>query len=318
MIHRNFYRTMLRWTVVVGLCAVVMACTTPDRVSIGSFREGLVAAQSRSKTLFDSVNEMVRQLQLSRVDSLTNLRERDFAPALDVRSRRRWSQSFEALGAYASALEVLTDPQTSEGVKASVGALGERIEALRGTISEGSIASGPSGGLVAAFGELSKLIVNAQANKEALRLMRQADPHVRNVLTHMASMIGDDPTVALTGQASDVSEPDRQVVGGVRLTVWSNRTAHASLQRTAFLDPQNAGKKRSIAAAYADALAARDAADSALAGLRLSLLNLADVHTASSQGRQADAASIIAFLRHEIDTAGQLIEMATKKGKNGG
>jgi hypothetical protein len=261
-------------------------CRSPDPGSLSSFKHGLSVVGEQSIALFRDVNDVSRQAQLDRVETQTMLKESDVAPALDAESIGRWNRGIEALSAYASSLEVLSSPEHGEGIEKSVEGLGGRITALAAAPPENADE------VTKAIGHLGKLIVNARAGAAALEVMQKADRDVRSVLTHMGSMIGDGPTE-----------------GGVRTTVFSNWTTLADGTRAQF--PQAApSEKRSIAEKYADELRARAAADAALAAVRKSLLDLADVHTAASQGRTADASEMVAFLREEIAFAGELLKSA--------
>ncbi|KAF0242050.1 MAG: hypothetical protein FD180_4137, partial [Planctomycetota bacterium] len=144
--------------------------------------------------------------------------------------------------------------------------------------------------LTRALAHLGGLLTRGIAGAVARDVMQDADPHVRDVLTRMADMIGADPGA-----------------GGVRTTVYSNWTLLADETRKGFPEAA-ATRKRRIAGTWTEQLEAREAADAALAAIRQSLLDLADAHTAASQGRAVDAARMVAFLREEVAFASKLLK----------
>ena len=259
---------------------LVAGCAAPSRESLSSFREGLSAVQKESREVFLDVNRTARKAQISRVGTLTMLKESDVSPALDPASLAQWNRALEALSAYASALEILADPKSGDGVEESVGKLGRRIEAMGPGTDE----------LTKAVAGLGGVLTRSVAGHAAREAMLDADPHVRDVLTRMADMIGDGPEA-----------------GGVRTTVWAAWTLFADEARKGF--PESAShEKHVIAQTYASRLESRDEADAALAAVRRALLDLADAHTAASQGRTIDAERMVAFLRKQVAHAAKIFK----------
>lgn len=267
-------------------CAMLLVgCATVDKTSMTKFQEGVATVRQNSQALFLDYNAFVREMQLERAVNLSRLTESDVAAGLDAESQARWSTALDALALYASSLQLLASPSSGEGVQANLTNLGNRIIAL---------APSPGGGAQAAneaIGHLGNIIVQQAANAKALEVARTADPAVRNVLGHMADMVGSDHA------------------SGLRGTMWSNWTTKSTGHQVRFLAP--GADKRKVAAEYAQALDSRQAHDTSLAALRASLLDLADLHTAAAQGRTADAETIVATLRQEVAFARQLVSTAT-------
>lgn len=287
-----------RWSklgraVVIAAGLSFAGCATPDPESLSSFREGLSAVQKESHAVFLEVNRAARKTQLDRAETLPMIRESDVAPALAPAAIAEWNRALEALAAYASSLEILSSSGDGADVEASVGKLGVRIQAL--------VPAAPKATdeLAKAVGRLGNLLTQAVAGAVARDVMRDADPDVRDVLTRLADMIGRDTAG-----------------GGVRTTVWANWTLLADGTRAAFPGAE-AAKKRRVAETYAEQLEKRDAADAALAALRQSLLDLADAHTAASQGRAADAGRMVALLREQVAYASKLLKSARGADEGG-
>ena len=274
----------------VRLCALfallAAGCAAPPRESLSDFREGLSAVGKESRIVFLEVNQTARKAQLDRVETLAMVTELDVAPALPPPAVAEWNRALEALGAYASSLEILAAGGGGADVQASVVKLGKRMEAL---VPE---APKSTDELTKSVAHLAGLLTRAVAGAVARELMQDADPDVRDVLTRLADIIGDSPAG-----------------GGIRTTLWSNWTTLASETRKAF-PGADASRKRTIASTWARQLEARDAADAALAAIRQSLLDLADAHTAASQGRAVDAAGIVALLRAQVALASSLLKTA--------
>jgi hypothetical protein len=271
------------------LLFAIAGCASVDRPALGGFRKGLSTVQVESAALLQDVNKLARRAQLERIETLAGmLKESDIAPALDADSRVRWNRALEALAAYAASIEVLSDPARGTETEKSVAELGNRINAMAAEPS----AKGDE--LSAAVGRLGRLVVTAWAQREALETMRSADAEVRAVLAQMAAMIGDGVESA-----------------GIRGTVWSNWTTLADEIRQGFLSAKPAEKK-TIAGKYAEALDQRAASDAGLASVRKALLDLADAHSAISQGRDADASDTIAFLREQMAFSRALLKSAQK------
>ena len=282
------------------LCLVMMlclgGCVATDPQSVTKFKQGLSAVQTESQTILLEFNRFIRDLQLDRAATLSNLKESDVTPGLDTDSLGRWNAAGEAMSLYASALETLAVPTGAAKVEESLKSLGDRIIALKPPKDP----VGSKGeGLNQAISHIGKLIVEAAAKRKALEIAREVDPSVRAALLEMTDMIGSD-----------------QTAGGLRTTMWSNWTTRATQLQVSFLAKD--ANKRQVAAMYAEAVEGRQTSDVALSALRRALLDLADVHTAVAQGRSADASEIIAVLRQEVVYAKQLLESArTSKPKGG-
>jgi hypothetical protein len=261
-------------------------CKTAAPESATKFREGLAVVQNDSQKIFVEFNALVREVQLDRAEKLTNLRESDVAPALDAESVGRWNMALEAMSLYASALMTLADPARAKEVETSLKALGDHIVAL---CPPKEAASSQGGELTQAVSHIGGLVTDVAARRKALELACEADPSIRVVLLQMAGMIGCD-----------------QTTGGVRTTMWTNCTLRADQLRGDFLAAR--ANKRKVAATYATAIESRQASDAALCALRRALLDLADVHTAMAQGRSADAAEVIQFMRQEVAYAKELLD----------
>jgi hypothetical protein len=273
------------------LCLTAMlflpACTTTDPQSVTRFKQGISSVQTDSQAILLKFNSFVREAQLSRVADLPNLKESDVAPGLDAGSVASWNQALEALFLYASALEVLANPAEAAKVGESLKSLGARVIALSPPKDPNVPGSDELNKAVSHIGEY---LVAATAQRKALTIARAVDPNVRIALAQMADMVGSGP-----------------MTGGLRTTLWSNWTTHADEIRRGFLTTND---KRAVAVRYAEALEGRQTSDLALGALRKALLDLADLHTAVAQGRSADAAEIIGFLRQEVAFAKQLLDSA--------
>ncbi len=279
MLKRIFKKTrVLRFLFLqIIIFLFISNCATTDIHSLNAFREGLLVFDSESRILFAEFNRIVRALQLDRAAGLSNISESDFTPGIAPQALRNWNMAVQTLTLYASSLEILASPSASVQVEKSLKTLGERIAALK---EQNAGTESGHNGFSHAISRIGMHVIHGSARTKALEIARNANPDVREILFYMSDMIGG---------------PDS---GGLRMIMWSNQTTYADQYRAAFLE-KNADK-RDIASRYVTALERRESIDMALDALGKTLIALADLHTAASQGRHADSRAIIAGLRHEI------------------
>lgn len=136
-------------------------------------------------------------------------------------------------------------------------------------LTSGTTAADLDPGVTAGFAALAGALVDLRAQSTARDILRRTDPDVRRLLVAMADAVG----------SSDAE--------GLRGTVASNWTAAlTAYQRTyAVAATEKADtRQRQIVADYLASVDRRDTQLSSLAGLRSSLLGLADAHTAAAAG----------------------------------
>ena len=265
---------MLPLVLALGGCA-----TTPQK-PIADWHDAVVAVQGQSTAVFRSTNDLVRETQIRRAGTLKTLKESDFQPGLGADSLAIWDRAFDGLAKYSAALSALLNPELAAGVGASTKQLGESIAT---TAKSDILTKQP--GLASALGKLGEKLTSLAAGAKAKDIMAEANPAVNEVLAEMAKMIYDDSGGIESG-----------VYPTVR-TDWTQRADEIRINE--FPTAQSADDKRSIATRYAATLEKRDAADSALLGLRASIMELAAAHARIAVGGPMDTASLIANIREQ-------------------
>lgn len=255
-------------------------CATPTQIPIADWHDAVVAVREQSVTTFRGVNDLVRETQVKRAGDLPKLAESDFQPGLDAQSLATWNRALDSLAAYSAALTTLLGPELPAGVGESTQRLGESIAS-----SAKSDAFTTLPGLGSALNKLGTKLASVAAEENARTIMAQTNGAVNDVLNQMANMISDDSD----GKAT-----------GVFHSVHANWTLRADEVRTVeFLAASTPAEKQRIAARYATMLEQRDAADSALLGLRLSLLELAVAHSRAAAGGPMDTSALIGSVREQ-------------------
>lgn len=276
----------------LAIVAILPACASVQREQVASWREAVAAAREQSNATFKLSNELIRDSQLRRARELSKITEADFTPGLDAASVARWNAAFDALTTYASAIEQLLDPKRPAGVGASLKAAGEQL----GTTAS-IMALRKDGPISSAVGALGAKLIAASASSSARDIMLQTDPAVRDVTSHMASML-------LLERLDADGDPVRVGVQATVGSTWDMRLAELEAQ---FASAQPA-ERPAILEKYVKVVAQKQDAVASIASLRQSILALAPAHTAAAQGRSADVGFVIAQIREEVKTVKALLD----------
>lgn len=153
-------------------------------------------------------------------------------------------------------------------------------------LNTGPAEAGLNPGVSAGFSALAGALVDLRAQASAREIMRTTDPKVRVLLTAMADAVGK-------------GDGD-----GLRGTVASNWTAILSNQQRAYAvaaTEKAEARQRQIVADYLAGIDRRDAQLAALAGLRSSLLGLADAHAAAAAGSRRPFDEVLKDVNQRLD-----------------
>ncbi|MES3110499.1 hypothetical protein [Sphingomonas aurantiaca] len=252
-----------RLAAALPLLAAASCATTPstDLTGFGRAAGGL---QADVGTTFAEANRVARSVEVDRFvrSGTIALSERRFPPAVPPEVTARWHAALGDLARYGNLLATLT----------GAGRGGEQTDAFRQLgvqLASGTTAADLDPGVSAGFAALAGALVDLRAQSTARDILHRTDPDVRRLLVAMADAVG----------SSDAE--------GLRGTVASNWTAAlTAYQRTyavAATEKVDA-RQRQIVADYLAGVDKRDAQLASLAGLRSSLLGLADAHTAAAAG----------------------------------
>ena len=269
----------------------------PDNIS--KFSQGLTQAHLQTVATFRYVNALGREQSIEYIllHNKPNIDEADFTPALESKDIATWDFTFFIMEKYTSALEKLLSSDQSTKFGDAALALNTQLKSFPATHN----ISSP---LTTAFIQLGKKIIDLKSEHDAKIIMRGVDADIREILTQLATSIGSDP--------------DNK--DGIRGTVWSNSTTKLNTgPRVDYVNAIKNGsskdKKRPILQSFATIMDQRDAQLSALSSLRLSILGLANLHTAIVKDTAIDAENLISIINYQLNQT-QLL-LSTNKTTDG-
>jgi|SRR5579859_1362225 len=285
--------------------AVVLfgGCSSVPNADVQTFSTGVSTAKQQTETAFQAVTDLSSDSIVDYAASQPTLNDASFQPVLDPQSIAVWDNVFSALEKYAQSLVLLTSPNvTTQYENAAVDLGGEVKQAGTDLQNQKLIPIAPSipASFAAAFTELGDVLLRAKTQHDVKRIITQADPTVRTILTTMADTIG-----------SSSATP------GLRATVHANWEQRKGEEQVAFLNAKTASDKRAIAVLYSSEMSQESAQDLALSALRESLLNLADAHHDLVLNNNADLASAVASveqaMQNTVNLANRFQSMSTSR-----
>ncbi len=273
MSNNNILKACQATLLALGL-ALVAGCKTAPSDSLTAFSTGLSAARTQSQEAFAAVNEMVAGTSVDFAAKQPTLTEASFSAGLDDQSLQAWDEILEKLAQYARDVQALTSPgQAREFGEATVNLSGELKDFATHLQQAGLINKSPSIGpaIATGFTQMGELLIRLHGQIRARQVLMQADPEVRRILQAMAEAVG------------------ASTAHGIRGTVQAHWDQQLAERKVAFLNAPDFAAKRLIASEFRDMLRRRSAQNLVLVSLRRSLLQLADVHHALSQGQNVTA-----------------------------
>jgi len=277
---KSFRQTSAPFLGIVLATVLLSGCASAPNSGVQTFSKGVSIAKEQTDTAFQAVTDLTGDSIIDYATSQPTLNDASFQPVLDPQSIAVWDNVFSALGKYAQSLTLLTSPDvTTQYENAVVNLAGEVKQAGSDLQNQKLISSSPQvpASFAAAFTELGDLLLRAKAEHDAKRIISQADPTIRSILTTMADTIG-----------TSTATP------GLRATVHANWEQRKGAEQVAFVKAKTQADKRPIAVLYSTEMSQEAAQDLALSSLRESLLSLADAHHALASNKNADLASAVA------------------------
>ena len=281
-----FHRTSVRLLSVTFAALLLGGCASVPNADVQTFSSGVSTAKTQTDLAFQAVTDLTSDSIVDYAVSQPTLNDASFQPVLDPQSIAVWDNVFSTLEKYAQSLALLTSPNvTTDYENAAVNLAGEVKQAGSDLKNQKLISSAPDvpASFAAAFTELGDLLLRAKAEHDAQKIITQADPTIRAILTTMADTIG-----------TSTATP------GLRATVHANWEQRKGIQQVAFLTAKTQADKRPIAVLYSKAMSQEAAQDLALSSLRESLLNLADAHHALASNKNANLASAVAAVESAL------------------
>lgn len=269
---------------VLGLLA--QGCRTVDSTAAGKFATSVTAVKTQTDDALNAVAELSRESSITFAASQSNLTEANFVqtPTGDMISD--WDGAFTAMETYAQNLTALLSSGAAKDFDVAATNLFNQFNQAAVRLNANGMESGGTGALLAmAFTETADAIIRARQQATAIRIAQSTDTNITRICTLFANEIGADR----------VSSPCLRKT--LYKAVWAPRLAAL----TAPFLSANPEEKVTICKKYADLLARRDAQDQILAGLRRSILLLADAHHALAQGKPASIQADLTVISNEID-----------------
>jgi hypothetical protein len=264
------------------LCVALLlltGCVAPmvSRPRVADFGQAVDSVKLQFDTAFVAINQMAMADAVDRAVTLPTLSEADVAVLLAPDDIAKWDNAVANIDAYTANLTALTAPNLANDFGTATTNLGSEVAKLDPNAL-------PSPGVAAGFAELGRLLIEAKAERDALKIARQADPAMQHIFTAMADVIGDGRLKALRGTVHEHWQTEIASVAKVDFPAAKN----------------NPAARRAAVLAYVDLLQKRDAQDLQLASLRQSLLELGVAHAALARGADSDLAGALAMIQQEL------------------
>jgi hypothetical protein len=271
----------------------ISGCATMDSTSVTNFATSVTAVKTQADDALNSVASLTRGASVTYAASQPTLNEANFVYTPTEATISEWDGAFSSLETYAQNLSALLSPNAANNFDVAATNLYNQFNQTAQSLHANGINSGieTSPLLATAFTQVANAIISAKEQATAFKVASATDTNIATICDLFATEIGADPTAP--GLRKTVYE-----------TVWTPRLASLS---TSFLAATNTfAVKLSLSQQYSDALAAREAQDQILAGLRRSILALSDAHHTLAQGKPASIQADLAVVESEIQQSRNL------------
>lgn len=288
----------------LGLCLLmvlsVTGCTSLQPAHITTFSTGVTTAKNQTNLAFQGITDLTNDAIIDYAAKQKTLKEEYFFRVLDPEAVATYDRVFSSLEKYCQCLLALTSPDLTKDFRDASVQLANDIKTTGEKLQEEKLISkapqiDPT--LATAFTKIAEVLLRAEAQSEARRIMVQTDPYIRQIYVTLAdTVIGASHT-----------QP-----GALRSTVfvnWNERKGETAKAFLATKEPsENLAEGRRLALQYAYQIEAQHAQDMVLASLRRSYLALADAHYSIAQGQDVSATAAIAIVIDEIKDTKALYE----------
>ncbi|TVV74521.1 hypothetical protein [Sphingomonas solaris] len=274
--------------------ALAGCARTVSSADLTGFGTAAAALQRQTDANFAGADRIARAAAVDRFvrSGTVGLTEKPFPPAVPPDVAAAWRSALFYLERYGLLLGTLTDPQ--QGAQTT-----DAFKQLGVELNGGGVGAGISPGVAAAFSSLAGALVQEDARRKALGVLRRNDPHVRGLLTAMAEAIG---------------ATDGEGLRGTVAAAWTASTG--ALQRTYAVaaTQHDEAHQRSIMNEYLSALGRRQAQLNDLAALRQSFLALADAHSAAADGSKRPVGELLDVIEGRLDEVRDLAKDIGEEG----
>jgi hypothetical protein len=226
----------------------------------------------------------VTEDEIARAIGQPTLKEEDVAVILKQEDIAKWDNAVAEIDRYVANLNALLSPGHAKDLDKALVDLGTEVKNLDPNLL-------PSAGVATGFAELGRLLIEAKAQTDALKIARQTDPAMQTIFSEMASAIGENN------------------LKGIRGTVREHWKLRMGVQQEAFIDAKGKSEvRREIVNTFIALRDKRDVQDLQLGSLRQSLLDLAAAHSALARGSDTDLATAINMIQQELEATRSLFD----------
>lgn len=265
-------------------CLLLLAaggCAVAPSADLTGFGRAAATLQAEASTNFAEANRLTRSVEVDRFvrSGAIALSERRFPVAVPPETAANWRGALGDLARYGNLVATMTG-------RGRGGMQTDAFRELGVQLNAGPTAADLDPGVSAGFAALAGALMDLRAQTSARAILRRTDPEVRALLTAMANAIGRDDGEGLRGTVASNWT--------TALSAYQRNYAVAATERVD-------ARQRQIVADYLAGIDKRDAQLAALAGLRASLLGLADAHTAAASGSRRPFDEVLKDVNDRLD-----------------
>lgn len=291
----NPARQIQRLTAPALVLLAAGGCSTATSADLTGLGRAASTLQTDAATTFAEANRLTRSVEVDRFvrSGAIALSERRFPAAVPPEVAAKWRGALGDLARYGNLLATLTG-------RGRGGVQTDAFRELGVQLNAGPTGADLDPGVSAGFAALAGALIDLRAQSSARDILRRTDPKVRLLLTAMADAVG------------------RNDGEGLRGTVASNWITALSVQQRAYAvaaTEKADGRQRQIVAEYLAGIERRDDQLAALAGLRSSLLGLADAHTAAANGSRRPFGEVLRDVNERLDRTEKVYRAIDEAGE---
>ncbi|HEX7653282.1 MAG TPA: hypothetical protein VF607_07230 [Verrucomicrobiae bacterium] len=285
--------------VLLGLTCLATACHTIDPDAASHFSTTVTTVKSQSDTALNAVAALTRDASISYAATQPTLTEANFVLTPTPETIAAWAGALGSVESYARNLAALSAPGRTTAFDVAATNLFTQFQQTAGEIRANGLGTqaGLNDLLATAFTETAGAILRARSAQAADKIAAATDTNITQVCELLATELGPDTKTR-----------------GLRKTlveaVWRPKLNALTAK---FLTVTNQNDRLTLAQQYADFLAKRDAEDQILAGLRRSLLALAEAHRDLAQGEAAGIQAELGVIDGELQHTRALFDQFSQQ-----
>jgi hypothetical protein len=271
----RFHRSLL-----IALGALALAsCSTMSSSDLAKFGSGVDSTKTQLDSAFQSVDDLASEDEIAQAATRPTLNENSVVTVIKPDDLAKWDLAFSNIDKYVTQLTSLLSPNMPSDFETSVVGFATQLQQ---TAPKAVPSNGNDTAVATAFTELGRLLIEASAQKDAMKIAQKTDPSIQSLFKAMEDVIGSGPSEGLRGTTR---------------AHWLLRMADDQIK---FLSTTDVAARKQIVIDYFALRDKRDAQDLQLASLRESLNQLAASHAALAKGSPVELGAAINALQTEL------------------